>query len=396
MSKIWTVFKKEILDTIRDRRTLSMILLVPLLLLPLLSFLYLKVMSGQSSNAMEKDLVVAITDNGNGADLLKRFNRRRDLKVIKTINLEDYRELIRSDSLDLAMIIDPEFDEDIANGKTAQLKILYNSTKDSLIYERFVNTIRGYKEEELGNRLADLQIQPTYIQPIALESKDVYNPTESLGKLIGGILPYFFVIFTLMGAMYPAIDMFTGEKERGTIETILSVPIPRIYILLGKMLVVMLTGILSGLLTIASIFLALKINTDIPQVFVNIIYHLIAPQSLIIIIAMLLPLSAFFAGLLIPICIYSRSFKEAQSIIQPLTFILIVPLMMGASSAIQLNNLTAFIPLLNIALVTKELVAGTLDYQYLVLVFFSLFLFAGISIWFSVRNFEKESAIFRM
>jgi sodium transport system permease protein len=233
------------------------------------------------------------------------------------------------------------------------------------------------------------------IKPIKTSEQDVYTQTESLGKRIGGFLPYIFVIFCLMGAMYPAIDLFTGEKERGTMETILSVPASRLQILLGKMLVVVLSGVISGVLMIIGLYLALKLNPDVPGWVITMANELLSSQSLGLIILMLIPLTTFFAGILIPTSIYAKSFKEAQSLIQPLIIVVTIPLVIAMMPGFKLDAFTALIPILNVALATKEIVAGTINYGLLSLVFVSLFVFAGIGIAICVRWFGAERNILR-
>jgi len=105
------------------------------------------------------------------------------------------------------------------------------------------------------------------------------------------------------------------------------------------------------------------------------------------------PLTVFFAGLLIPIAIYAKSFKEAQSIITPLNFIVILPAVIGFLPQIELNTITALIPIVNIVLATKELMAGTLNYAYLFLSICSMFIFAAAAVFLSYRRFENESNI---
>lgn len=297
--------------------------------------------------------------------------------------------------MDLAIEINPDFDAQIQNGKTAGIKVYYNSTDEGLFMGRVKSTISSYKKSIVKSRLDSLGGEMALIKPIETIEQDVYTQTESFGKMVGGFLPYIFVLFCLMGAMYPAIDLFTGEKERGTMETILSVPASRLQILLGKMLVVVLSGVISGVLTILGLYLALQLNPDVPGWVITMANELLSPQSLGLIILMLIPLTTFFAGVLIPASIYAKSFKEAQSLIQPLMFFVIVPLVIAMMPGFELDTFTALMPIVNVALATKEIVAGTIDYGLLSLVFISLFVFAGIGIAVCVKWFGAEGNILR-
>ena len=383
-------------DTLRDRRTVITMVLIPFLLLPLIVTIMTFVNSSQTEVARDKFLKIAVYANENGGELVKWLKRRKDMEVLEGVQPRHFKKLIRSDSLDFAIIIDQGFDEAIEKGTTGEINIYYKNLTDTILYQRLTSTITRYHNSVLKERLDALGATLQTIKPISINNVNVYSSRESIGKLAGGALPYFFVLFCFLGAMYPAIDLFTGEKERSTIETLLVVPANRLQILIGKMLVVVFTGVLSGLLTIFGLFVALKFNTNIPVFISGIAMQLLSPQAVFLIITMMIPLTTFFAGLLIPASIYARSFKEAQSLIQPMIFIVVVPLVIGFIPSTEFSFTTALIPILNVALATREIVAGTIAYEMLFLVYGSLFVFAALGIFVSLRWFGHEGNIFRV
>jgi sodium transport system permease protein len=249
----------------------------------------------------------------------------------------------------------------------------------------------GLREE----RLAQLNISREVIEPVEVEKVDMATLQEKIGKYAGGFIPYIFIIFCFTGAMYPAIDLFTGEKERGTIETILTSPVRRLHILTGKMSVVVLTGIVSALLALVGLFAGLNFADTLPAQITEVTGDILQPQFLLLLLTMLIPLTIFFAGILVPISIYAKSFKEAQSIITPINILVILPGVVGILPGVELTLQTALIPVVNIALATKDIVAGTIDYGLLTAVYASLILFAVVSVAFSVRYFGKETNILR-
>ena len=395
MGNIITIFLKEMKDMLRDQRTVLTMLVVPIFLMPLIFAVMAFVMKKQSQKAEDQKLRIAINDNGSAAELIKRLKRRKDVKIIDSISPENYNQMIRKDSIDLAVEIIDGFDQALAGGQTAKVNILYNVTADKIVKDRLATTIERYNNEILNNRLDSLSANMATINPIEIVETNVYDQKETMGKMAGGLLPYMFVLFCLMGAMYPAIDLFTGEKERGTIETILSVPASRLQILLGKMGVVVVSGVVSGVLTIFGLYVGLKLTPDVPEFVKNIAADFLSPASLSLVILMLIPLTTFFAGLLIPISIYSKSFKEAQSIIQPMMFFVVFPLVIAMMPGVELNMMTALIPVVNIALATKEIIAGTIDYGLLAIVVLSLFAFAAVGIMLCVKWFGHEGNILR-
>ena len=395
MNNIWTIFQKEMLDTLRDRRTLMTMILMPLVLIPVLITVTATVSTSQMDSQREKKLRIALTDNGQGADLVKLLALRQDVQLYTDIEPFEYKELVREDSLDLGVILDETFDEQITGGQTGKVSVYHNST-NSIPLDRFRNTLDNYNGKVLNLRLDSIGATMANITPTQMEEVDVYTQRESIGKKVGGFLPYIFVLFSLVGAMYPAIDLFTGEKERGTLETILTVPAHRLQILLGKMLTVVLSGVLSGGLAILGIYLALKLNPEVPDAFKNVLLQILNPSSVSLLILMIIPLTFFFSGILIPASIYARSFKEAQSLIQPMLIVVILPLAVIASvPTIQLNMATAIIPVVNVGLASREVIAGTIDFGLLAVVFLSLLAFAGIGIGLCVRWFGQEGNILR-
>ena len=145
MKNILTIFKKEFKDTIRDRRTLLTMIFVPLVFLPVILSFTAKIVSSQADKAKDKDLKIGLVTNGNGAELVKRFQRCKDLEVFEISNSREFNTLIRQDSLDIALEISSDFDRQTEQGETADLTVFYNSTDESAIYNRVNKTIMEYK-----------------------------------------------------------------------------------------------------------------------------------------------------------------------------------------------------------------------------------------------------------
>lgn len=396
MKIIWIIFRKEMLDSLRDRRTLLTMVVMPLILIPLLINLTATIGVSQAESAREKDLRIAIADLGDGTDLVRQIELRKDVRILKDLEPFQFKDLIRDDSIDLGIVIEKGFAQQIESGKTGTVKVFYNSTEE-IPFERLKSTLNDYHHLVLQERLDSLGASNATITPTEIEKVDVYTQKESIGKMIGGFMPYIFVLFCLVGAMYPSIDLFTGEKERGTLETILTVPASRLQILLGKMITVVISGVLSGGLAILGLFLAFQLNSEIPDAFRNVLLQILEPQAIGLILLMLIPLTIFFAGILIPASIYAKSFKEAQSVIQPLLIVVIIPLAVIASiPSLKLTFLSALIPVVNVGLASIDIIAGTIDYGLLAVVFLSLIFFAAIGIMLCVRWFGQEGNILRV
>ena len=208
------------------------------------------------------------------------------------------------------------------------------------------------------------------------------------------MLPYIFVIFSFIGCMYPSIDLFTNEKERGTLETILTTPVKRIEILFGKMIVVALIGFISAILSMMGLSFGLKqLAATLPPDVLGSLSSFVQPSNILLLLGMLLPLIVFFAGILTLITTYAKSYKEAQSIISPMMVLIIMPAVIGLIPGIELTSLTAIIPITNISLATKEIIAGTMNFGLYALVVGSLLVYAVLGVLVSVKWFSNESNI---
>lgn len=391
MHAIRTIFFKELKDLLRDRRTILAMIVLPVVLMPLIFTLVADYVFPDPIDKLNRVVRVAIHTNDNGEELIERLMRRRDLRISTDISPYEFQRMIKDDSLDFGLILDTNFDSNVANGKTGSIEILHNlSRSDTMIFEQFAQTIRSYEREILNERLTAIGSSTSILNPIEFESQNIDPKTTSIEEIAGGILPFFFTIFCFMGALYPAIDLFTGEKERGTIETLLILPTSRFQILTGKLLVIVTAGVVSGILTFLSIYLTMNFHPRL-SLFVSILDWKIFAM----IFGMMIPLTTFFAGILIPVSIYAKSFKEAQSLMQPMVVLIVIPLMAGMIPGFVLNVKTAFIPILNISLASKAIVAGTIDYSLLGLVYTVLFCLAILGVLIARGWFGKEGNIFR-
>ncbi|MFQ5638101.1 MAG: ABC transporter permease subunit [bacterium] len=398
MNFILTIFKKELIDTLRDRRTIIAMVLVPVMMIPLMLMVMTRIQSSQAKKAREEVLTVGLVTHGNAADFKNMLERKDRVTVIEDIPTDSagIATLITEDSLDAAFIFVEDFDQRVAELRAGRLKFYFKSTEDDdITKDRLQDFVERFEKKLVSARFRELNIDKRIIKPLTMVETNIATKKERVGRAIGAFLPYMFVIFCFMGSMYPAIDLGAGEKERGTIETLLTAPVSRFQILLGKFGVVMLTGIVSAGMSMFGMYLGFKQMHEIPPEAVEAVLNILEVKSILMVLSLLLPLTAFFAGVLLSLSIFAKSFKEAQSIISPMTIIVILPVLVGLLPGMELNAKTALIPILNISLATKEVLAGTIHTGLLIEVYVSLFILAGLSLFGCSKMFERESAIFR-
>ncbi len=396
MKHFLTIFRKEFTDSVRDRRTLFMMVVFPLLLFPLLMTVFTRIQLSQMRKAEEKVLRLSLVNEQDAPGLAELAVTIPGLRLLPEVPADSAASLIQRDSLDAVIIVAPDFRDQVDAMKRGTLTLIFKSSEDYAVAKRRLREIIDrYEKRLVERRFAALKIDSSVVSAVNLQEKDIATVKEKVGRSIGGFIPYLFVIFCFMGSMYPAIDLAAGEKERGTIETLLTAPVNRFTILLGKFAVVVLAGLLSAAVSMLGLYLALRQAKEMPQEMLQAVQGILDVQSVLLTLSLLLPLTIFFAGFLLSLSMYAKSYKEAQSIISPLTIVVILPVLIGMVPGFALTPFTALIPVLNVSLATKEIIAGTIQPGLLALVYLSLVLLAALSLWACSRFFNREETIFR-
>lgn len=390
MSAIYHIIKKELTETLRDKRTLMTMIVIPILLFPVILSLTVKTTQHFSNEANNKKITLAYDEADAENEIIVKLKMASEsdtlVRLLAVSEFNKTKELIQKDSIQAAIFI-------TKNQGDAPIVVWHDGTKIDIL-GRITSKIEAAKKIMVDEQMHALNIEPSSISGFEYQMKSTATTQETIGKLAGGFLPYIFIVFGFLGCMYPAIDLFTGEKERGTIETLLTAPIARWKILIGKMSVVVMSGLLASSLSLLGLYISIRgLNMIQDPTLLGIINSILSLKFVTVLFLLQIPLTIFFAGILIPIAIHAKSFKEAQSIITPLNFVVILPALIGFLPQIELNTSTAMIPIVNIVLATKELIAGTLNYSHLLLSAVVMCLIAAVAVFVSYRQFEKETNV---
>jgi sodium transport system permease protein len=393
---IFTIFKKELKETLRDRRTLMMMLVIPILIFPIIINITTSVSSSFQEDAATKKIKIGIVESKNGF-LTKELSQLPEaLGKKELVTYADTNRLIKdlkNDKIQLGAFVSENLQLQLDSMIPAPVVLFFNAT-DLGMQERAQGYMSIIEQKMQVERFKKLNISKEKTHPIVSEYRNIASDKEMIGKLAGGFLPYIFIAFCFMGCMYPAIDLFTGEKERGTIETLLTTPVARWQILFGKMGVVVLSGLLAASAALFGLFMSMETLNGIDNAeLMAVVHSILSPSFIVLLYCLLIPLTVFFAGVMIPIAVYAKTFKEAQSIITPLNIVMVIPAMVGLFPGVELNGLTACIPVVNIVLSTKELIAGTLDPLLVALSFLVMTILAVLAVFISYRRFDKESNV---
>ena len=388
---------KELTDMIRDRRTIFMMVVMPLVVIPLLATTAIKLTQSQIEKAKDKELRVAVIGETAAPELFERLSKEENFFLVTMTNGDSARAMTAEQTLDGVVIIPQDFSEFVEGDKQATIRLIFKSSESLNAARRRIEAIIDQYDREIVNeRIGRLQLDETLFDAIAIEREDVASTEEKFAENAGGFLPYIFIIFGFMGSIYPALDLGAGEKERGTLETILSSPASRFDIVMGKFLVVVLFSIATAFLAMLGVLIMVyqflpTIETNITQTVMD----MLGPRRIFIIMSMVLPVSAFFSAVALAISIFARSFKEAQSMMAPLNIIIILPAMIGMLPGFKLSAVTAAIPILNLSLATKAILGGSADPILIAEVYLSLFFLAGVSIYGCAKWFNREETLFR-
>jgi len=394
--KFLTIAKKELTDITRDRRTIIMMIVLPFVLIPGLFGVVYTIQSQQAEKATEQQMKVSFFGQEYAPELYQAFADLDKVIILDQITADSVDSYIQNEYLDAAIYVNREYQESIDQNKQAPIIIKFKGTDSfGITRDRIKSLLTAQENQIITKRMNQLSLKPDIVKAYQIEYKDVASTQEKLGKFVGGFLPYFFIIFGFMGAMYPALDLGAGEKERGTLETILSSPATRLDVVLGKFLVVMLAAITTAFIALGGMYFGIQTFPDIEPWVLEVVNVILSTKTVILMMSLIIPISAFFSALLLGLSIYAKSFKEAQSIVGPLNIAIIFPALIGTLPGIELNAITSLIPILNVSLASKDIIAGTINPWYMVEVYLSLIVLAGLAIVWCVNWFNRESTIFR-
>lgn len=393
---IFKIFRKELIDTLRDRRTLMMMLVIPILIFPITLNVFVSISASFQEEAAVKTLKVGIVGDKNSYFAKQLNDIPSEMGAKKLVFFKDSASLmteLKKDSIQLGIITEKQFNQTLEAQLPARVTWYFDATEIG-INERAEQYMKIIEVKAQQKRYDELEVDFRKVTPFQTAYQNIASDKKMVGQIAGGFLPYIFIAFGFIGCMYPAIDLFTGEKERGTIETLLTTPVARWQILFGKMMVVVLSGLLASSAALLGLFISIEFLDIVDnQEIMKIVHEVLSPLFIVSMFSLLFPLTIFFAGVMIPIAVYAKTFKEAQSIITPLNIVMVLPAMVGFFPGIELNFITACIPVVNVVLATKELISGTLEFGYLALSFGVMVILALASVFVSYKQFGKETNV---
>ncbi len=430
---VLTICRKELLETIRDRRTMILMML-PVVLYPVLMIGLGQIMSHQQAKLNEEKAEVMIVGTV-PPELVKRINEESRLRYVQPTDPPEIpqtfsivtvapekgkkknpiirsnqpkdkveydeqlkawaRTRLKAGEADMILMVPGDFSDEIVAGRTGTGLIFYDETNEQVhaAYNHLFDLLVQYRRDLLRERLAGRPELPAgFDRPLFIEPQTVASAKERGGYFAGRILPMMIIFMVMLGAFYPAVDLAAGEKERGTMQTLLTAPASPMDILMGKFFTVFIVSMFSALVNLGSLAFALVYLLVSGNVAENLNFQLEWTTGLIL-LPQLIPVAVLFSALMLAISVFAKSFKEAQNYLTPLYLLVIVPTVLTGLPGMNLTHRTAWLPIVNITLLIKDMLVEPPSAAIIIMVLIANCAYSLLALLVAARIFRNERVL---
>lgn len=398
---VQTLYKKELTDILRDTKTIIVMVMVPLVLYPLIFFGSILLSASILTQSTEKEYKAAVvSEYKNAYSETKKLledsleNKEYHFVVSEISKDEDFENLLREAEYDI--ILEPGSDEDIFDITIYCM----NAKVDSSTSSSMVKTVfEEYSDDLVEAKLKEAlpEFDELTKNPFEIKTENFATKEESTGMLIGYIMPFFMIVSVLMGSFTIAIDVSVGERERGTLETLLTLPINNLEMMLAKFLAVTTIGVCSVLLNALS-FLIMGLVVGSSLKMANSILGGFDVTTFIPSILVMLPLVILFTMFVSAVCLCvdftAKSVKEANNLTTPILLIFMLAAGISVIPYIKLDYKWALFPIINVTLLIKELFTLNFKADLIAIVFLTTLIYTVIAIFVMTKLFSSEDILF--
>lgn len=401
MSKWQTLLVKEIVHLFRDTKTIVQTVVVPTFITPLLIGAVIWYISSIAVDEGKKTYDVAVYDQAN-TELTIKLQESDRLNIVLMDSIDQVIDDVTNDSSEIGISFGSNFTSQLENNLSGEITIYSKNLDNFSQAQGIVNdVIDDYDDQIRNERLNNLNVDENFINPITVIDEDLTTNEEFAGSIIGGILAFLFIVYIMSGSMYPAIDLGAGEKERGTMETLISTNISSVDIIIGKMFSVTSSAVLTAIFSLLGfavplIVIFLFYGDSIPENAFEIISAIVNPVAIIAMFGLLIPLSIFMGAFMLAVSIYSKNPKEASLLLGNAVIIFFIPAYVPLiNPGIELDLVGSLIPCYSFALHTNALIAGNTDWFLYGATLISNIIYCSIAIYVTYIMFDDEKIIFR-
>lgn len=391
-----TVFLKEIRETLRDKRVILGVIVSPLLVTPLLIGTLLFFAGKKEIEKRASIVEVGIVEQSVFPELVDQ------LKGDNTFNVQVFdsrgaaKEAIEDRKIRAALIVSENARSEFSSNNSAPLEILYNLANENSqnAQSRLQNFIGRFDRGALMERIEVAGLAENFAKPTKIEITNIATSASAGSFVLGLFLPYIIVMSAAFGGIQTAFDLCAGEKERGTMETLLVSPASRYEIVIGKLLTILTISFIASCCAITGIIVPIALGLEF---FTKLVGDSISFNFLSVIwmLLIVIPLALFTSSLLLVISSFARNQKEAQTYILPFFSVVILPAMLSSVLGAEAPIYTAFIPILNISLTMKQIFGDLFDPLFFSISLVSSFTYAFLAMRLAVSFFQREQILFR-
>jgi sodium transport system permease protein len=395
------VYRKELTEALRDRRTVISTILVPLLLFPVLSVGFGSLAVALVGKAKQEVPKVMLRGGDDSPAVVEGLKKLGTIQIVPAA--PDWKDQIINKEIRAAVEIPTGFQADVNQQKSDTVKIsnYQGEMKSEFATDKIETYMKEYRDKVVKERLAAKNLAETVLNPFEVKRENVAPEEKVSGAAFGGIIGYMVILLCMTGAMYPAMDLTAGEKERGTMETILSSPISRMHLVLGKFFLILTAALGTAALSVLSMGVSFSVlshytgKTEGGRAAAAEFVLKLGPKTVISVFLMALPIAVLFSATLMTIALFAKTYKEAQSYLTPMTFVVIIPAVAAMLPGVELNPKLSLVPILGTSLLCKELVAGTYHWNLIAIIFASNCVYAAVALFLAIKMFQRESVLFR-
>lgn len=380
-NNIFNILKKEIREMFRDKKSLSMMLIIPVMI-PLLvigmSALF-EMQMDRSSNLEDYNKIGFAYEL---SEVEKSIALSLGIDAVSN-DLESLKQDYKMGNIDL--YITKENSTYTINGNDNESTAIASSLADTYFSK--------YKEYLQAEYLKENKVDSDKVINIITINENIETEENFFANYITNYAFLFIIMAITISATYPATDTTAGEKERGTLETLLTFPIKSKDIIIGKFLSVSLSSAITGAISLIFTIIALLISNDMFEIYKD-VNLMLSPLSIIYAIIVIVAYSFLISGLCIAIASKSKTFKEAQSALTPLTFISFFPGFIAFMIEIKTNTLLSLVPFLNYTLLFTDITNNTVNYMNIILMFISTIIIISIVLYIIIKQYKSEKILF--
>ena len=394
MKKIGILLKKEMTEILRDKKTLIIMLVLPLLLYPsILIGMSLGIsMIMQSEEEKEHTVGYLLEDKEYIEPLISLYEQEKEELGA--------RLSFRGASREEEAVIKEETDAWLYFSKeeqSIQIQLDYTSTSQKSDYTESImkELVDKYRNALLTKNLEKEGLTEDFLHPVTYEAVDSATLSESMGMNMGGSIGMIIIIMILMGAFYPAVDVTAGEKERGTLETLLTLPVTNFQMIMSKFISVSIISCITAVISLLALggsilFIMLALPGDeLVQIPVGAFVNCI-PVMLLVMVTTALLLTA----LSMCFCVFAKSTKEANNYMTPVMLVVMLATMIGMFPTVELDYKTALIPIVNVSLLIKQVLAQAMDLSLALITILVNCAYSVLIIWILARMYDSEDIMF--